>query len=370
MEAINGTHGMSRYIRAEAASPYERGRLLGESISMQIRTLLEYQTQHYLQKDGEQLRDSWMPSVERFVPFIWKHAPNTWSEMEGMAKGAGVDFEEILILSTVYEKKVGFGSDHCTAFAATGTTTADGNLICGQTNDESMIEWAGGALDLVTHHIGEEQETLIYTHPGIPAYMGMNSYGLCFLWNYIDNGERGVGVPTNILIRETLCKKTLSEAVAYLEETPRCIPNNFLLAHKEEGICNVELFPDAALKTDRSEVVVHANHILDTGKSAHDVKLVRREIETTFLRQQALEELCDKERGSIDITKAKSFFRDHSRGWGSICVHPHVRPHTRARVNKTLAAMVFHPTEGEMHIAFGNACETSYMTFRFDRRPV
>ena len=335
---------------------------------MQIRTILEYQTQHYQQKDGTPLRESWMPSVERFVPSIEKHAPNTWREMEGMGKGAELDFEDILLLASIYEKKVGFGSDHCTAFAATGSATADGNLVCGQTNDESMIEWAGGSLDLVTHHIGENRETLIYTHPGIPAYMGMNSDGLCFMWNYIDNGERGIGVPTNILIREALCRKTLSEAVSYLEETPRCIPNNFLLAHREEGICNVELFPDVALKSSRGEVAVHANHILDSGKRAHDVKLVHKEIETTFLRHEALEELCEKTRGLIDPEKAKSFFSDHSRGWGSVCVHPHVRPHTRARINKTLAAMVFYPAGGEIHIAFGNACETPYSTFHFDRK--
>ena len=47
------------------------------------------------------MRESWMPSAERFVPYIEKHAPNTWWEMEGMAKGAELDFEDILILASV-----------------------------------------------------------------------------------------------------------------------------------------------------------------------------------------------------------------------------------------------------------------------------
>ncbi len=34
--------------------------------------------------------------------------------------------------------------------------------------------------------------------------------------------------------------------------------------------------------------------------------------------------------------------------------------------NKTLATMVFDLTEGEMHIAFGNACETPFNSYKFE----
>ena len=44
-------------------------------------------------------------------------------------------------------------------------------------------------------------KTLLYTHAGVPAYMGMNSAGLCVTWIYIDNGERANGPPTCVLIR-------------------------------------------------------------------------------------------------------------------------------------------------------------------------
>jgi len=366
MDPLKDSPGMSRRIRAEAQSPFGRGEIIGRSASMQIRTILEYQEQHYLQKEGVSLRESWLSVAQSFAPYMEKYTPNTWMEMQGLAKGAEIDFDDVLILASVYEKKVGYGADHCSAFAATAGMTVDGSLVCGQTNDESLLEWAAGSLDHVVHHVGDGLEALIYTHPGIPAYMGMNSEGLCILWNYIDNGERGIGVPTNVLIREVLFKKTLSEAVAFLEETPRSIPNNFLLASSREGICNVELFPDKVLKSRQPELAVHANHILDREKRINDVKLLHQEIETTFLRQEALEELCVQNRGRIDISKARSFFSDHSRGWGSLCVHPHVRPYTRARINKTLAAMVFHPDSGTLDIAFGNPCEIPYTSYRFD----
>ena len=78
----------------------------------------------------------------------------------------------------------------------------------------------------------KKKKTLIYTHPGYPAYMGMNSHGLAVLWQYIDNGERNLenGVPTVVLIREMLTKSTLTQAVTYLREVPHMIPNHFLLS--------------------------------------------------------------------------------------------------------------------------------------------
>lgn len=46
----------------------------------------------------------------------------------------------------------------------------------------------------------------------------------------------------------------------------------------------------------------------------------------------------------------------------SICSHPY----PEKPWNKTLATMVFDLTEGEMHIAFGNACETPFNSYKFE----
>ena len=34
--------------------------------------------------------------------------------------------------------------------------------------------------------------------------------------------------------------------------------------------------------------------------------------------------------------------------------------------NKTLASLIFDLEQGQMHIAFGNACENPFYTFSFD----
>ena len=62
---------------------------------------------------------------------------------------------------------------------------------------------------------------LVYTHPGYPAYMGVNGAGLAVLWQYIDTGERNdAGVPTCVMLRELLAQTSLDAAVALLHAAP------------------------------------------------------------------------------------------------------------------------------------------------------
>ena len=351
-----------RYVRVEG-SARERGRIIGERLQDQIKTVLTVQEEAGKRQDGLSLHD-WLPHARALFPFIAEHAPETLAELEGMAAGAGLPLDDLLLLTCTYEKWMNcHQASGCTGFAAIADASADGGLICGQTNDEDLNCWADGQADGVIHHIDERGlQTLIYTHPGIPAYMGMNSAGLCLLWMYIDNGERADGVPTNVLIREMLRRTSLAAARDYLDLTPRAVPNAFLLAHEAEGACILECSPTALHEIRSTASLCHANHIQNTEMSAADVYVGNPE-QTSTSRCEAMADLLTRHHGSIDVETAKAMLSDHERSPGSVCVHPH-----SIRVNgKTLAAMVFHPAVGQMHIAFGNGCEMPFYTFGFDR---
>ena len=60
------------------------------------------------------------------------------------------------------------------------------------------------------------------------------------------------------------------------------------------------------------------------------------------------------------------FLRSHENFPNSICAHPSPeRPW-----NRVLAAVVQDLTCGEMHVAFGNPCETDYKKYRFRKYPI
>ena len=363
-----------RLIRA-AGSARERGESIGAAAGERILALLAAQDREHRDRDGLTLH-GWLPAAQGFEPLIHEHAPVTAAEMAGMATGAGLPADDLLLLACAYEKYMGTapapGTDghssievrcaHCTALGAAGDATVAGDVICGQNNDELMADWLGGAADIIVHHSADDGlQTLLYTHAGVPAYMGMNSAGLCVTWMYIDDGERGAGLPTCVLIRELLTKRSLADAVEYLDRAPHAVPNAFLLGHPE-GLCTVEVFPRSRMRVrEGTDLLWHANHILDAELAAADRQASNPEA-TTFSRGERMGELLCEHRGRIDVGAAQHFLSDHGSRH-SICQH--LKPDAEAP-GKTLASMVFEPAAGTMHLAFGNGCEEPYAAYRFD----
>jgi len=349
-----------RYIKANG-SAYQCGQIIGKAWHHHIATILEASENAATNKDNMTLHD-WLPQAQNLLPYIKEHAPTTLEEMRGIADGSGLPFDDILLLTCAYEKYFNYHMpEHCTGFAAMGDASLSGELVAGQNNDECFHHWASGDLDGVIH-IREEtgMETFIYTHPGVPAYMGMNSAGLCILWMAIDNDERSPGVPTNVLIREMLRFESLKNAVAFLEKTPRTLPNNYLLSHTNEGICNIECSPASFYPKYDKSILYHANHIMEENMTGEDMVL-KNSKSSTLSRYKAMGGLLVEHKNKIDAEVSKKILSDHTYFPESICAHP--RP--KSIYSKTMASMVFLPNSGTMQIAFGNGCEISYQTFSF-----
>ncbi|MEL7657639.1 MAG: C45 family peptidase, partial [Bacillota bacterium] len=326
-----------RYIEVQGTD-YERGFQIGRLSKYEILTNYTNQVR-YFKETWKYDFGIWKEGAKQYLPIIEEFAPRTLNEMRGMAEGAEVDLETILAITTFYELIDDYMMvERCTAFAVTGQATKHGGTFCGQTNDEGIDEWMGGDLDkVICHRAADNTQTLIYSHPGVPAMMGMNSSGLGVLWTYIDNGERQLGLPSTIINRELLYHTSLNEAVKYLQTIPHGIPNNYVLAHNKEGICSVECFPTSTHVVSSEISLCHSNHILTKEKSLYDVFNGKEQTASTFNRLKVMQELLKKSEGKIDVEIAKSFLADHSGEPLSICAHPRIND----LMSKTLAAIVF-----------------------------
>lgn len=344
-----------KYIAVEGDA-FSRGKQIGEELKMQIETNYLNQKRYYMDREGFDY-GKWEEVAARYVRHMEKWTSEVLDEMRGMAEGAQMDFKQVLALATAYEKSFARDqiSDKCTAFLVTGEASRDRKTIIGQTNDECFTEWLY-QLDTVIHHIEGDREVLLYTHPGVPAYMGINNGGVAVMWTYIDNGVTGDGLPTNVIIRHLLNCRTAKEAVQFLKEAPHDIPNQFGIADKTGYIASVECFPNKVyIKTD-DKYLVHANHTV-IGIEEPEFTCSK----TTWDRYEVMEEQVKQNLGKIDVDMCKDFLRNHDRFPNSICSHPY----PEKPWNKTLAAMVFDLGQMEMHIAFGNPCDHEYRTYRF-----
>lgn len=347
-----------RYIKV-TGNAFERGEQIGKNLKFQIETNLVSQKLFYQDTVAE--LEIWQGRMKQYLDYTEKFAPEVLEEMKGMAYGGKLSFEEILYLYTVYERSFfdHLISDKCTSFAVQGEATLDGSVICGQTNDERLDEYRA-EMDCVVHHKNPETglETLIYSHPGIPAYMGMNNHGLAVMWTFIDNGQRQEGLPTAGIIRMLLTFKTLREARDFLYETPHAVPNQFTLAHSSEGIESVECFPNKLYAQKSAPVMIHANH-----NSITNVEPEMGGSKTSHSRYEAMSKIVEEQYGEITAETGKQFLASHLNFPKSVCNHPS----PEHPMSKSLASMVFDLGKGEMYLAFGNACEQPFHMYRFDQ---
>jgi hypothetical protein len=183
-------------------------------------------------------------------------------------------------------------SKGCTGFVLLGNDNDDENNSTswiGQTNDDNPVYWANGEWDVLLHLEIKEldfEPVLVYTHVGVPAYLGMNrARGVT--WYYIDDGMR-LGnnpqmsfLPTTVLIRQLLY---LTEENGqhneimledYLRTIPKAVPTAFLILdrsfHNSVTAVSIEL----STVTERCSIqnssvpdsfLVHANHVVHSAQ--------------------------------------------------------------------------------------------------------
>ena len=142
---------------------------------------------------------------------------------------------------------------------------------------------------------------------------------------------------------------------------PHDVPNEFGIADKSGKIVSVECFPNKVYVGRDEKYLVHTNHIVFGKEETDYTRSIATKTQYTEMENQIKKNL-----GNIDIEMAQNFLRSHENFPNSICAHlSPERPW-----NRVLAAVVQDLTCGEMHVAFGNPCETDYKKYRFRKYPI
>jgi len=186
--------------------PRERGRQYGEQAAGRVRLGGEHYTEQLRglslgQQDIHALVHEYLPEIERFDPAYIE-------EMRGIAEGARVEFETIVLLNARTEVlKLGQRPDlrrrlaasgepeGCTGVVALPQATQSGRLVHAQ-NWDWKAECAETAVVL---HIkrSDGPDILTFTEAGALARSGFNAAGIAITANYLesDRDYRQLGVP-------------------------------------------------------------------------------------------------------------------------------------------------------------------------------
>jgi len=210
---------------------YQQGALLRDDIVENVRFLFDVKAKELKAQVGGVKLDARRliaSIVERQRPFT---PPRFFDEMRGVADGAGMKVEDVVVANFIPELF------HCSGFALGGSATKDGTLYHGRVLDYG-VDWR--LQDHAVLAVAEPDGKVPFvnvTYAGfVGSVTGMNAAKV----SIGEMGGKGLGhwegVPMALLVRWALEEaKTLDEAVAVFRDHPRTCVYYYVIADGKTG---------------------------------------------------------------------------------------------------------------------------------------
>lgn len=350
-------------------TPFERGRQYGELAKPQIRETLSFYREvfaHYAGWDWGRV----LEYVRQFVTYLERHAPRHLEEMDGIAKGAGVELPEVAAVNARTEVMFAASARNatkarkvpleCSSFASMPRRSGNG-VIIGQ-NWDWLIDAAPTVV--VLEVIPDEGPNFVtVVEAGLLAKFGFNSAGIGLATNaLVTDADRGrPGIPYHLLLRSILESETVSDALSVLQNSHRAASGNFLVAHRDGLALDVETAPGdfsrLFVHSGGNGVILHANHFAHPSFDLRDVSLWL--MPDSPFRLERLSQLVEETEGPIDEEFFMRVSSDHAMYPLGVCCHPDPRV-PRLEQSGTLASVVMALDSQVMWLAEGPPCSQSF----------
>lgn len=355
--------------------PQERGRQHGRQAAERIRRgIAHYSAQLARSAFGaEALR----AAVADYLPVIEAFDARYVEEMRGIAAGAEVPFEQIVLLNARTELlqiakrrahaagPVDDDPDGCTGLVVLPAASAAGRLIHAQ-NWDWKAECAETVIVLRVRR-DDGPDLMTFTEAGALGRCGFNAVGIAITANYLESERdyRGVGVPLALIRRKVLEQEHLALAMRAVYTTAKSASNNMIVSHAQGVAIDFECAPDESFQVHaQGGLLVHANHwvspvalskLTDTGILATPDSLYR---------DLRVRELLEPNAGRIGRKEVKTaLFDDFASPW-SVCRPP--RPSLAENLSATVAMIVMEPGLGEMEVAMLPAHNREFVRYSLE----
>ncbi|MDR3510196.1 MAG: C45 family autoproteolytic acyltransferase/hydrolase [Caulobacteraceae bacterium] len=359
-----------------SGAPFERGRQYGE----QAKAYIKKGIGHYsAQVSRLGLEAGGLHGIIRdYTPIIESFDANYVEEMRGIARGAEVSFDEIVLLNARTEvlklaarpdlRRQLTGSiepDGCTAVVVQPKASRDGALIHAHNWD---WKYESAETSVVLRIRSEDgPDILTFTEAGALGRFGFNSVGIGITANYLesDRDYRQAGVPLALIRRKVLEQQHLAVAISAVYVTAKSGSNNIVVSHASGLVINFECAPDETFLIDpRDGLLVHANHWLSPIALTKFKDVGVASFPCSLYRDRRAREILEPKIGALTVDDVKgALFDDFGAPW-SIC-RP-ARPSAINNLSATVAMIVMAPASGEMEVAMLPAQNRAFSNFRLE----
>jgi len=280
--------------------------------------------------------------------------PQYVEELEGIAEGAVVPFEEIF-LSMCEELWEAAAWRGCTDMAARGRATKDGSTLVAHTND--LLPKAEEHLVILKVQAGDEPEFLGISSGGIAISAGFNAAGISLTGNQLDNNDIRPGVPRLLVVRATLASRYLSEAMDHCLLPQRASSYNNVLADTSGEVYSMEgSATDCEPIYIEEDILAHANHYVSP--SMRHFEADRNSIGNSVLRHNRAMRLLRENYGQLTPELFQKLLGDHAGYPTSICKH--------GTETVTVFSIIIQLEQLHAWIGLGRACQAEYLEYKLE----
>lgn len=291
------------------------GQFHGETYRTAIRELFEIRIELMLAK-SPYLKPHITPLAKEQLEVTRAFAPDITDELEGIAEGAGLKVEEIVILNNYTDfRDIEMPEEGC----STVHVSQNGKVFSGQTWD--MHSSAKNYVCLIqTPEDHGYSASLSFSLVGCVGMMGVNSDKALIGVNNINTSNAKAGLIWPVLVRKCLQSKNLIDMRNILTNAPVTSGHNYIISDPTGGE-HWEITPTkqemvGRLDASASGGVFHTNHCLGEGvKKLEDQNSMSS---TTFARFDLLTDKIGSVKSYNDL---KKLLQDHEGHPKSICSH-------------------------------------------------
>jgi isopenicillin-N N-acyltransferase-like protein len=292
-------------------------------------------------------------AVRQHARIIEEDQPDIAEELRGLAAGAGVSYEQAVLLQIRREliREGPSGCSECTMLAAMQPETG---AILGQT-----IDLYPGMTDLgyvLTVEPDGAPSYVTYTFAGLLGYVGLNAAGLAICINFVQSNDWQPGLSPYLLVRHLLRFDGIDPCIAELKRIRRSSSRCLTVADRRR-IVAIEMTA-RELRVIEGEKLFHTNHYVHEDLVPCDrMNVFSRN--ASKLRLARVQEIADERTHPWDPDAIFDVLSDHSLAPIGLCAHGTGDP----RREETVASVVMQPRAGGLHARKGRTCERVTRSF-------
>ncbi|MEM6581324.1 MAG: C45 family peptidase [Pseudomonadota bacterium] len=351
-----------------SGAPYERGVQHGNQLREAIQSTLALQDKQLTGEHGNAEREK-RQFLEQcsFEAAITQWAPSLMAELQGIADGAEVAFDDIYFLnlgdehwSYRAEQTAAATGETCTCFGVTDAVSAHGTVtLSGQNMD--VGQWLEGMQTLFRIRPYPAGATaLVFGHPGGIGLNGLNTASLGIACNSLLTLRAArTGLPVAFVMRRFLEHTDFDEACAFLRDAPHASGQNYLVS-APGCVRSFECAAGAVVEyqpTEDCSRVCHTNHPL-VNQNTNSVVRAAAAQASTHARMASIYARLGRTGVEVSLSAVKAALSAHD---DPQCPVSRLGDYGDALIGYTLASSIYELGDTpKLHIAAGPPCQTDW----------